>query len=240
MKPEPTGGKTTDFDTYAGDYDSALERGISVSGEGKIYFARERIAWLKKCLDKLGAHPRRVLDFGCGTGTATRFFLELLGAESVIGADRSDRSLLVAREREPSERVRFVHFDNYRTEAAIDLAFCNGVFHHIPRDQRAEAIAYIHRALAPHGLFAFWENNPWNPGTRYVMSRIPFDRDAETLSVIEARRTLREGGFEMIRTDFIFIFPNVLRWMRGLEPALCRFPIGAQYMVLCRKISPRN
>jgi SAM-dependent methyltransferase len=240
MKPEPTPAKTTDFDTYAGDYDSALNRGISVSGESKIYFARERIAWLKKCLDTLGTHPRSVLDFGCGTGTATRFFIELLGADSVIGADRSDRSLAVAREREPSERARFVLFDNYRTDATIDLAFCNGVFHHIPRGNRAEAIAYIHRALAPAGLFAFWENNPWNPGTRYVMSRIPFDRDAETLSVLEARRILREGGFEVIRTDFIFIFPRMLGWLRGLEPALCRLPIGAQYMVLCRKVSPRN
>src|ERR1039457_4497709 len=95
MTPEPTPGKTTDFDSYAGDYDSALARGISVSGENKIYFARERIAWLANCLEKLHMHPCSVLDFGCGTGSSTRFFLDLLGAQSVIGADRSDRSLQV-------------------------------------------------------------------------------------------------------------------------------------------------
>jgi SAM-dependent methyltransferase len=240
VKPEPTRDEPINFDSYAGDYDSALARGISVSGENKIYFARERVAWLAKCVEKLEVHPRSVLDFGCGTGASTRFFLDLLGAQSVIGADRSDRSLQVARDRESTDRVRFIHFDEYQTAGAIDLAFCNGVFHHVRSGQRAEAIAYIHRALAPGGLFAFWENNPWNPGTRYVMSRIPFDRDAETLNMIAARRMLREGGFEVLRTDFLFIFPRMLRWLRWLEPALCRLPIGAQYQVLCRKVSARS
>ena len=67
----------------------------------------------------------------------------------------------------------------------------------------AAAIDYVLRSLRPGGLFAFWENNPWNPGTRYVMSRIPFDRDAITLSPLEARQLLRVGGFEILRTDFL-------------------------------------
>jgi hypothetical protein len=70
----------------------------------------------------------------------------------------------------------------------------------------------------PRGIFAFWENNPWNPGTRYVMSRIPFDRDAITVSAIEARGLLRAGGFEVIRTDFLFIFPKFLSWLLFMEP----------------------
>lgn len=237
MKPEPTRDGPVDFDNYAGDYDAALNRGLSVSGETKIYFARERIAWLAKCLKRFDIHPRSVLDFGCGSGASTRFFLDLLGAQSVIGADRSDRFLQVARDREAGDRVRFVRFDEYQTAGAIDLVFCNGVFHHIAPIQRAEAIAYIHRTLAPTGLFAFWENNPWNPGTRYVMSRVAFDRDAKTLSVLSARRMLREGGFEVLRTDFLFIFPRILRWLRRLEPTVCRLPIGAQYQLLCRKMS---
>jgi len=79
VKPEPTRDEPIDFDSYPGDYDSALARGIRVSGENKIYFARERIAWLAKCLEKLHMHPRSVLDFGCGIGSSTRFFLDLLG-----------------------------------------------------------------------------------------------------------------------------------------------------------------
>lgn len=45
----------------------------------------------------------------------------------------------------------------------------------------------VRRSLRPGGVFAFWEINPWNPGTRHVMSRIPFDRDAIMLTPPEAR-----------------------------------------------------
>jgi len=45
----------------------------------------------------------------------------------------------------------------------MDLAYCNGVFHHIAPDARPEALAMIRDALKPGGLFAFWENNAWNP-----------------------------------------------------------------------------
>ena len=117
----------------------------------------------------------------------------------------------------------------------MDLAFCNGVFHHIPLAERADAVRWVHQSLRPKGFFAFWENNPWNPGTRYVMSRIPFDRDAITLSPPESRRLLSAGGFEILRTDFLFFFPRWLGWLRRIEPRLTGLPLGAQYLVLTRK-----
>jgi hypothetical protein len=89
--------------------------------------------------------------------------------------------------------------------------------------------------LQPGGFFAFWENNPWNPGTKIVMSRIPFDRDAITLSYLEARQMLKRAGFQVLRTDFLFIFPRFLRWLRPLETLVARIPFGAQYQILCRK-----
>ncbi len=119
-------------------------------------------------------------------------------------------------------------------EGEFDLAYCNGVFHHIAPGQRLEALALIHGALCAGGLFSFWENNPWSPATRYVMSRCAFDRDAILLSPPEARALLRRGGFQILRTDFRFIFPRVLRAFRPIEDALYRLPLGAQYQVLCR------
>ena len=57
----------------------------------------------------------------------------------------------------------------------IDLVFCNGVFHHILPQGRGAVLDYVKSCLKPGGLFALWENNPWNPGTRYVMNRVSFD-----------------------------------------------------------------
>jgi SAM-dependent methyltransferase len=223
------------FDAYAEGYDEALHRGVALSGERAGYFARGRLAWLRQRLDRLDERPQSVLDFGCGTGGTAPILIEVLGVSTVMGVDSSPRSLEVAQRAHGTPAVRFVRFDQYQPDGRLDLAFCNGVFHHIPPVARGAAVDYVRRALRPGGLFAFWENNPWNPGARLVMHRIPFDRDADPLAPTEARRLLRAGGFEVLRTDFLFIFPRALRWLRRLEPPLARLPLGAQYEVLCRR-----
>lgn len=223
------------FDHYAEEYDAALEQGLAVSGEDKSYFAHGRVAWLSRCLQQMRQHPKSFMDFGCGTGSAAPYLLDVPGAESLVGVDLSPKSLAVAERTHGSERARFQLLDQYQPNEQIDLAYCNGVFHHIPPQERASAINYVYRSLRPGGLFAFWENNPWNPGTRYVMSRCPFDQDAITLSPPEARRLVCGGGFEILSTDFLFVFPRALRLFRGIEPLISRLPFGAQYQVLCRK-----
>jgi SAM-dependent methyltransferase len=225
------------FDRYASDYDKALARGISIFGENKNYFSRRRIEWLHECLLHLSFAPRQAMDYGCGTGSSSPFILETLAAEHFIGTDESPRSLEIARKSHKSERVEFLLIDAYQPSAQLELVFCNGVFHHIPPTKRANATDYVFRSLRPGGLFAFWENNPWNPGTLYAMSHTSFDRDAVPLPPPEAKNLLQSCGFEVIRTDFLFIFPRILRWCRPIEPLCSRLPFGAQYQVLCRKPS---
>jgi SAM-dependent methyltransferase len=225
----------TCFDSFAVDYDEALNRGLSLSGESKDYFAEGRMAWLNHYLKRRNVVVRRVLDFGCGTGTATPLFFDVLGAESVVGVDPSEGSLCVAREKFHDRPAAFKLIDEYEPDGEIDLAFCNGVFHHIPPGERQGAVQYIADSLHPKGLFAMWENNPWSPAARYVMSRIPFDRDAVMVWPREARRLIRNAGLSVACTDFAFIFPRALRMLRVVEPALSRLPLGAQYQVLARK-----
>lgn len=224
-----------EFDQYAEDYDHALQKGLSVSGESKDYFAEGRVKWLAECLAKDRFAPRRILDFGCGTGSSAPYLLRLPGAESLLGVEVSRKSVNVARRLHSSERAQFGLNSENPPAGQFDLAFCNGVFHHIPLGERPGAVKYVFEHLRPGGLFALWENNPWNPGTRFVMSRIPFDKDAITLSYLEANRLLRAGGFEIARDDFLFIFPRSLKFLRPLERLVARLPLGAQYLVLGRK-----
>jgi hypothetical protein len=86
------------------------------------------------------------------------------------------------------------------------------------------------------GHLAFFDNNPWNPGTRLVMRRIPFDRDAIKISPTEAKGLIRLAGFEPLAAPrFLFFFPRVLGAFRVLESRLDRLPIGAQYLILARR-----
>ena len=224
-----------EFDQYAANYDQALAQGISVSGESKDFFAQGRVTWLAQCLQKISVMPRTVMDFGCGTGQAAPHLLENLKAEKILGVDVSEGLLTVARRDHASPRTEFRPLQDYAPAAQMDLVFCNGVFHHIPLAERAAAVDYVFRSLRPGGIFALWENNPWNPGTRYVMSQIPFDRDAITLSPPIARKLVRSVGFEILSTNFLFLFPRALSWLRWIEPLVSNLPAGAQYQVLARK-----
>jgi len=226
------------FDKYAQDYDEALNQGLSVTGEDKDYFAQRRISWLAECLRKTPAKARQVMDYGCGNGSSVNFLLDLIRAESVIGLDSSGKSVELARQRQQS-RAQFFLPSEYVPQGAIDLVYCNGVFHHIRPENRCDVLTYIWRSLTPGGIFALWENNPWNPGTKYVMSRIPFDRDAVTLSPPAAKAMLTLAGFHIMRVDFLFLFPRALNAFRWLEPKLSRLPLGAQYQVLAVKRAER-
>jgi SAM-dependent methyltransferase len=224
------------FDRYAEAYEQALSTALAPAGEGREFFAAGRVAWLARCLKEAMQTPRALLDFGCGDGATTPLLLGTLNAKSAVGIDVSAKSLEIARRLHANTQIRFEPIGEFHASGEMDLAYCNGVFHHILPAQRAEALTIVNRALRVGGLFSFWENSPWSLATRYVMSRCAFDRDAIMLTPPEARALLRDGGFEILRTDFRFIFPRALHALRKIEDVVYRLPFGTQYQILCRKI----
>jgi len=226
---------SVDFDLHADTYDDDLNRALAASGEDRDFFARGRVDWLGACLKRHNQQPQKALDYGCGIGDTSRLLHELLGVQSLIGLDVSERSLARARERHGGTQYCFAAFPAYTPDESVDLVYCNGVFHHIPVAERDNAVDYIYRSLRPGGLFSLWENNPWNPGTRYVMAQCVFDRDAIRLTATEAMSRVRKRGFEVVSLDYRFFFPRFLSRLRFLESELTSVPLGAQYQVLCRK-----
>ncbi|HRJ11227.1 MAG TPA: class I SAM-dependent methyltransferase [Prosthecobacter sp.] len=222
-----------EFDAFAEDYDQALNRGLKFSGETKEYFAEGRVNWLRARLSAAGHTAERCLDFGCGTGTAFPYLQAGLSLEDYLGYDPSSESVKEAGGLHP--RAKFTADAGDVPESAFDLAFTNGVFHHIPPEHRAQAARLVWRALKPGGWFAFWENNRWNPVVHFMMSRVPFDRDAQMLFPHQARAQLRDAGFQIVLGDSLFVFPGSLKMLRPLEPLLCKLPLGGQYLVLARK-----
>ncbi len=224
-----------EFDLHADTYDADLNQALSVTGEDKHYYAQGRVNWTARCLAELHERPSQILDYGCGIGDTSPMLQTAFQAQRVIGVDISQRSIKVAAERNGTPTCRFLTFEEFTEEQSIDLAYCNGVFHHIPLAMRDAAVEYIHRRLRPGGLFTFWENNPWSPATRYVMSQCAFDRGAIMIPQPQAKALLQKQAFEILRTDYRFFFPRFLSALRFVEPKLSRIPLGAQYQVLCRK-----
>jgi len=226
---------TAEFDQFADTYDDDLNQALSVSGENKDYFARTRVQWLHKRLRDIGEKPIAAMDYGCGIGDTTVLLHGQLGLNQTVGLDVSSRSVELARQKHGSPQRNFDTFDHYTPTANVDLVYCNGVFHHIPIAERAACLGFIRDSLRPGGVFAWWENNPWNPGTRYVMSKCVFDREAVTVSPTEAVSLVQGQGFNILRRDFLFFYPRFLKALRFTEPWMTRIPMGAQYLVLCQK-----
>jgi SAM-dependent methyltransferase len=225
------------FDGHAADYEEKLMQGLSLSGESPAYFATGRVAFLREWWTREGRpEPLRILDYGCGIGLATALLAQHFPGAHVLGLDPSHKSIERAADQWADHRIRFEALSDAPNEELADLVHLNGVVHHVPREDRPRLFDEVDSRLAPGGVAAVFENNPLNPGTRWVMARIPFDRDAVPLDAREARRRLREAGLVPISTTYLFYFPRFLRALRPLEKLLRRVPLGAQYGVLAEAV----
>jgi SAM-dependent methyltransferase len=223
-----------EFDSFAQSYERDLAKSLAATGEGREFYALKRIEWTAQCIARLNYPVQRILDYGCGDGANVPMLAARFKADQVLGVDVSSESIAIGRQSHTRAGLSFLCTNDWTPDGTMDLAFTNGVFHHIPLVERKDCLAAVRRSLRSGGLFAFWENNPWNPGTVYVMSQCAFDEHAITISPRKARRILSEAGFKILRTDSLFYFPRLLRLLRPAERWLSGLPFGGQYLVLCQ------
>ena len=234
-KMKPADEKKAEFDKSARHYEALFNPWLKIAGSSREYFAQSRLNWLSSLLREQGFAPKRVMDFGCGTGMSLSLLANLFDAEKVIGLDTSEESLAVARESIGSWRVQLATPAQHLPQQDLDLVFCNGVFHHIPAAEQGDAMNYVYRCLRPGGMFAMWENNPWNPIHAFAMNHSEIDENAIPLSPPESHRLVGSERFRVIRTDYLFFFPGYFSWFHPLEKWLVKVPLGAQYQILALK-----
>jgi trans-aconitate methyltransferase len=224
------------FDSHASDYETQCAQGLSVSGESKDFFARGRVAYLRSLWERRGLpEPERVVDFGCGVGDVTPILAEHFPRARILGLDPSSGCVERARSAFAGERIAFATLAEAPAGFRAQVVHLNGVIHHVPPAAREAVFTSLASLVEPGGLVALFDNNPLNPGTRIVMSRIPFDRDASTVTSWRVAAHLRAAGLVPLETAYLFYFPRLLSPLRFLEPLLTRLPLGAQYGVFAQK-----
>lgn len=232
------GGLREDMFDHPTAYDSLLNQGLRLSGESRQYFAKCRVEHLIQFISD-GPAPSRILDFGCGTGDTSALLAAKFAGAEVIGVDSSEAVIASANERFGGRRVRFAPVSRMPGIGTFDLAYMNGVLHHISPTSRLMAMYDIAERLRPGGHLMIFENNPFSPAARWVMRRIPFDREAILVWPHEAARLIRDVGLlTPHRTRYFFIFPRALRLLRPFEARLSGLPFGAQYLVIGRRPGP--
>jgi SAM-dependent methyltransferase len=227
--------EVTRFSEVGDRYGEQLARGLEFTGETADYFARGRIERVRTIAEERALRVESLLDFGCGTGSSFPLLRDAFPKARIIGFEPAPGLRDLARRAAVGARAEVVEGDALTLDGAADIVYCNGVFHHIPPNDRANATAAVARALRTNGLACIWENSPYNPGTRFIMSRVDFDQHAVLLTPRELRALHRAANLTPLATEFHFVFPRVLRFARALEPALRPLPFGGQYVVVSRR-----
>jgi SAM-dependent methyltransferase len=159
--------------------------------------------------DELGAH--RVLDAGCGTGSLA---ILLAGTgRAVIGADPAAASLEVARSKDASNAVTWVHTDAAGVPAAgadlaagvsaagADLAVMTGnvaqVF--LTDEAWAQALQAIGAALRPRGYLVFETRRP----ARRAWQEWTADTGTTTRDIPGSGQVERRGEVTAVKLPFV-------------------------------------
>jgi len=216
-----------EFDQYAAQYDRVLEETIPEGLNEDGYFAEYKIALLASRLK--GKHPARILDFGCGAGRSLPYLDRYFPDTELWGYDVSPASLEFSAQRVP--RAKLFADWSALADTRFDAIIAANVFHHIPPLERLDALMQCRQALSEDGQLFLFEHNPFNPATRWIFERCPFDADAEMISLKAFLALASEAGLHAEHHGYTLFFPKPLAFLRGIEPWLERVPLGAQYYV---------
>ena len=224
----------SEFDKHAGGYAEMMERSLAPIGGFDEYYTRRKVEHVAAAVEGTGVAT--LLDFGCGIGSTIGLLRRAFPAARLAGTDVSAGSIAEAARRHPGETFHLLDEAFTRDHAGTyDLVYIANVFHHVPPALRATVMRQVATLLSPGGRLFFFEHNPFNPLTRWVVSRCEFDEDAILLPPAEARAWVRDAGLERERLRYVLFFPPKLSALAPLEPALGWLPAGAQYCLEARK-----
>ena len=194
------------------------------------------------------ARARRVLEYGCGTGSLA-FGLTAQAAQ-VIGIDISDVAIEQARHTAAARDLNNVQFVVDNAEAMqlpdkhVDVVVGSGIVHHL---DIPKSMSEVRRVLSNGGVAIFAEPLAHNPVLNWYRNRTPELRSADEhpLTVADLRSMAR--GFASIKVTYFGLVAPLLglfsadakseslttRFVWWLDRMLCRIPGLNRYAWYC-------
>jgi SAM-dependent methyltransferase len=126
--------------------------GLRLLNESKAFYALARRIYADR--SPLSLDRSRVLDFGCGWGRLTRFFVRDVGPGALYGCDPVQEIIDVCeRTRVPARLARCDYVpDRLPFEERFDFVFAFSVFTHLSERAHRACLESIHASLEPGGL----------------------------------------------------------------------------------------
>jgi SAM-dependent methyltransferase len=226
--------KHSRFDILAGNYQGGNEDPAKQMLTGSYEnLVRLKLLLLRRIKKKVfGDRKIRVLDFGCGTGEIAFGLARDPGIQEVVGVDASAGMIQEAtrRHQKGQKKIRWLCCKKGKMPAGkFDWILSVNTFHHIAPARRVLIAKKLRTLLSAGGVMAIMEHNPWNPLTRWVVSRCPFDRGVQLLSPSLTDRLIKNLGLEPQRYFSGFMPPHFFG-SEFIEKLLSSLPLGVQYI----------
>ncbi len=223
------------FDEVADHYDDLLRQDLSAYGKSISYYSEYKVRLT--CRNTGLIEPRRILEFGCGTGRNIKFLKKYFPNAHITGSDISPRSLRQARDDKNNAGVDFVDVNELvKGRELYDLIFVAVVLHHIVPAERERALARLHGLLAQNGEIFIFEHNPYNPLTVKAVKECPFDEGVVLVKPNELIGLSLRVGLRLVEKQYYLFFPSGLKSFSFLERFVHFVPLGGQYFVKLVKI----
>ena len=220
----------TEFDQYDTEYQNLVEESMSFSGMSHSYVTEAKVDLIVAIAERRfgNLESRHILDVGCGIGLTDSFLLDR--PWKVSGTDVSAKSIEQAKLRNP--QIDYVVGEENRLpfdDELFDLCFTICVIHHVSPAGWTNFLCEMRRILKPKGVAIVIEHNPFNPLTRLVVNRCPFDADAVLLSKRTLTKHLQAAKLKPLSSNYFLFTP----WnkLKCIDRLFSWFPMGAQYCV---------
>lgn len=225
----------SEFDRYIDDYKTMLDESLAPLGGSNDYYLLQKVNLLKNATEQTSIQS--ILDFGCGLGGTTLMLKNAFLQSRVVGIDISELSLDKARQHCSSIEFGCTSDKEFMDSCvgAFDIIYVANVFHHVSPEDRISVMESLKLMLTDKGKIFFFEHNPYNPITKWVVSRCKFDESAILLLPKESRLLFKKAGFKIESTKYILFFPYILRYFSKVEIFFGWLPLGAQYCVTATK-----
>jgi 2-polyprenyl-3-methyl-5-hydroxy-6-metoxy-1,4-benzoquinol methylase len=152
-------------------------------------------------LSTISGSSRRVLDFGCGRGGATRLFAE--AGHQIVGVDISEPAIKLARVKIPTATIEVIDSETHipLADESFDVCFCSEVIEHL--FDISGFIREIHRLLVRDGLFLLttpyhgWSKNLYIITFNFERHFNPAGGHIRFFSKRSLTQCLQSGGFQV-------------------------------------------
>lgn len=165
------------------------------------YYVKKRVDFLKRFSRK----DSKILDVGCGTGNV---LLELSNfAKESYGVDDSENMIKKSKQKLNKNRVKFfvgsatkIRFPNN----FFDLTYSIAAFHHIKTPQKVrDSIKEMLRVTKHGGYVVIIDHNSRNFYWKFLMKRIPWDRDTRLIPLKEFLESLDGNKISVSYQSFV-------------------------------------